>query len=324
MDRTERLYKIDQLLHSRKSTPLSVMMTELGVSRATVKRDLEYMRDRLHAPIVWDRQTRGYHFAKADHQAPAYELPGLWFNASELYALITMEHLLTELQPELLASHIAPLRSRIRMLLESGEYSADEVARRIRILHMAARPAEPAHFQLTAQGLLKRRRLRIQHYNRARDETTEREVSPQRLVYYRDNWYLDAWCHLRKGLRSFGLDAITGVDILPDKARNVADRTLDKVLQAGYGIFSGSKTRKAVLRFSPLRSRWVSQEQWHPKQEGYFDKSGNYILSFPYSNDTELILDILRYTPDVEVIRPASLRNKVKEQLKRGLDIYQE
>ena len=87
--------------------------------------------------------------------------------------------------------------------------------------------------------MLSRRRLSIKHYRRARDETLDREISPQRLVYYRDNWYLDAWCHLRKGLRTFAVDVIKDAQVTTAKAREVTDKMLDETLGAGFGIFSG-------------------------------------------------------------------------------------
>ena len=108
MDRTERFYKIDQLLSNRKAVSRDVFLEELAVSPATFKRDLEYMRERLHAPIVWDRERRGYRYASPEQNAPAFSLPGLWFNASEIHALLTMQQLLDNIQPGLLEPHIGP------------------------------------------------------------------------------------------------------------------------------------------------------------------------------------------------------------------------
>ncbi|MEA3413052.1 MAG: WYL domain-containing protein [Pseudomonadota bacterium] len=322
MERTDRFYRIDQMLRERRATPISVLIEALGVSRATVKRDLEYLRDRLHAPIVWDPNTRGYRYDEPMPGSLRYALPGLWFNASEVHALLTMEHLLSHLQPGLLGPHIEPLRARIRMLLDSGDHSAAEVVRRIHVLQLASRTVELGQFEAIATGVLGRRRLRLEHYNRRLDETILREVSPQRLVYYRDNWYLDAWCHLRKGLRSFSVDAIRAVEPLSARARNVADRTLDAELGSGYGIFTGQRTRKAVLRFSAKRARWVAREAWHTSQEGHFDDEGRYVLTLPYSKDTELIMDVLRYGADVEVLRPAALREKVRIRLRLAQAVY--
>jgi predicted DNA-binding transcriptional regulator YafY len=187
---------------------------------------------------------------------------------------------------------------------------------------MAARRLALDHFAVVGSALLRRKRLLIAHYVRARDETIEREVSPQRLVYYRDNWYLDAWCHLRNDLRSFAVDAIRRAEIIEQPARNVPEKTLDSVLGAGYGIFSGRKVQWAKLRFTPERARWVSLELWHPKQKARFEKDGSYLLEIPYSDSRELVMDILKQGAGAEVLAPAALRKDVAAQLKAALDRY--
>lgn len=98
MDRTERFYKIDPVLKDGKAIPFARLVEILGVSRATLKRDLEYMRSRFNAPIEYVRSSNGYRFGKP-RAGPRYELPGLWFNATEIYALLTTLQLLGNLQP---------------------------------------------------------------------------------------------------------------------------------------------------------------------------------------------------------------------------------
>jgi predicted DNA-binding transcriptional regulator YafY len=322
VDRTERFYKIDQLLNDRRSVSMSTLIEELGISRATVKRDIEYMRDRLNAPITWDRSLRGYLFDQSLPNASKYNLPGLWFNDQEIFALLTMHQMLSNLGNGLITPHIKPLLARLNALLGSQDDSAEEIRKRIRILHMAARSERPEYFEAVASATIRRRRLKIAYHARSSDEITEREVSPQRLVHYRDNWYLDGWCHLRNGLRSFSLDAIRSAEILDRKARPVAEQTLNEVLESSYGIFSGKADKRARLRFNPRQARWVASEQWHPQQVSQFEKDGSYLLEFPYSNDGELIMDILRYGADVTVEAPAELRRKVKRRLEEAVVLY--
>jgi predicted DNA-binding transcriptional regulator YafY len=322
VERTERFYKIQRLLTQRKIVPRDVFLEELEVSRATFKRDLEYLRDRMNMPVVWDRERAGYKLDEDASSAHMFQLPGLWFTAEEVHALLTMEQLLERLQPGLLGPQVRPLRNRIRQILDSGDYQAGEVSRRIRILQMGVRPIEPETFQAISSALLSRRRLRIVHYRRARNENLTRDVSPQRMIYYRDNWYLDGWCHTRKALRTFAVDAINGAIVLSKRAREIKPETLDENLGAGFGIFAGRKTQRAVLRFSPLRARWVSREIWHSRQDGHFELDGAYILSVPYSDSRELVMDILKYGPDVEVLAPADLREMVQKQLAQAADHY--
>lgn len=316
MDRTERFYTIDRLLRSRQGTTLRAMMEEMEVSRATVRRDLEYMRDRLAAPILWDNEARCYRYESDAAAEDRYALPGLWFNASEVHALLTMEHLLSSLQPGLLEPHIEPLRSRIRRLLDTGDHPAEEVTRRIRVLHMAARQADSEVFGVISHALLRRQRLELEHLNRRTGEVTRRAVSPQRLAHYRDNWYLDSWCHLRKGLRSFAVDAIQTAEIVEQpKAKDVTEAELEKVLGTGYGIFAGEHTKEAVLRFSAEAARWVAREKWHSRQQGESNEDGSYTLTIPYADETELVMDIMRHGADVEVLAPDSLRQAVHRRL---------
>ena len=252
MDRTERFHLIDQMLSNQRVVSRQQFLDTLEVSPATFERDLEYLRDRLMAPIVWDRERRGYCYEQGEG-GDQFQLPGLWFNTSEIQALLSMDALLANLQPGVLSSHIEPLRSRIRMLLDEGDHSADEIARRIRIITHSAKAYRSEFFQDLCQALLSRKRVDMTYYSRPSDSKSERQVSPQRLIYYRDNWYLDAWCHLRKGLRSFSIDAIKALSIAPEAAKEVDEAVLNRELESGYGIFSGAATNEAVLRFSPKR-----------------------------------------------------------------------
>ena len=319
MERTERFYRMEQLLRERKVVPRRVFLDALEVSAATFKRDLEYLRDRFRAPIEWDAERRGY---RLDPNAPRFELPGLWFSPAETYALLTMQHLLETLQPGLLTPHVKPLLERLRALLDKGDHSAAEVERRIHVLQQAARKSKLGHFEVVATAVLKRKRLAIRHHNRERDEETSRTVSPQHLVHYRGNWYVDAWCHKAEGVRSFALDAIRAATLLDEKAKDVPKAELEAHFQSGYGIFAGKDVQWAKLRFTPARARWVSGEDWHPKQRASFEADGSFVLEIPYADDRELLMDILKFGADAEVLAPAALRAKVRATLKAALGNY--
>jgi len=323
MERLERFYRIQQLLKSRRYVRTQEFLDELEISRATFKRDLDYLKDRFHAPIAFDRDQEAYCLDDKVSDSALWQLPGLWFSAGELRALLTMDRLIADLEPGVLSELISPLRKRLNELLESGEHSATDIARRMRVLSMGARAVEPAHFRVLSTALLARRRLRIRHHRREAGETLEREISPQRLVHYRDNWYLDAWCHKRQALRTFGVDAIEGVAVLEKAAKEVAEDTLERHFTSGYGIFAGADTQEAVLLFATDRARWVSHEIWHPQQDGRMQLDGSYLLKFPYSQEPELVMDVLRYGAGVEVLAPPSLRAAVANELRAAARRYE-
>ncbi|MBU3545455.1 YafY family transcriptional regulator [Polynucleobacter sp. MWH-Mekk-B1] len=322
MSDLERLYKIKYMIQARHCVPIDAFLEELEISKATFKRDLEYLRDRLNASIVYDRAEGGYRFDKPN-VGDKVELPGLWFSEKEATALVLMQHLLSNLdQGGLIGPHIDPLIEIIDGILGRTEISAKELRKRIKVFGVSSRKSSLESFEEIGSALLKRQRLDLEFYSKAKDELTTREVSPQRLIFYRDNWYLDAYCHLRKELRSFSLDGIRKVLISNKKADEIPEKSLQEHFAESYGIFSGKATKRAKLIFTPERARWVSKETWHKQQVSSFDKDGNYILEFDYDQDPELVMEILRHGSSVEVISPASLRKKIKEELTVSLQKY--
>ncbi|SFM18030.1 helix-turn-helix transcriptional regulator [Nitrosomonas communis] len=323
MDRLQRIYKLHQILASRRS-PVSRQMLEerLECSPATVKRLIEELRLYFNAPLKYDREHNGYLYDSQEGEV--FELPGLWFNANELYALLTVQQLLEQTQPGLLDDHFKPIKNRLEKILATAQLNKNEIAKRIRILRMTARNTASEHFQSVASALLQRKRLHIHYHSRSDDQTTQRQISPQRLTHYRDNWYLDAYCHKRNALRSFAVDRICACRSLDQSALEFDEAELDAYFASSYGIFAGQPKETAVLLFSPERARWVADEQWHPQQQVKLLPDGSYELRIPYADSKELVMDILKYGNGVEVLEPAELRQEVINQLQAAIEKYSE
>ena len=323
MSDMERLHRIKYMIQQRKCVPIEDFLDELEISKATFKRDLEYLRSRSKADIEYDRFLGGYKF-KDGSDINTIEMPGLWFSEKEATALVLMQHLLSSLdQAGLIGPHIEPLTAIIDGILGQSETSAKELRKRIKVIGMGSRKNSIENFSEIGAALLKRNRLEIAYYSKGKGEDTSREISPQRLIYYRENWYLDAYCHLRNDLRSFAIDGIRSAVLTNKKAQEVAEKDCHEHFAESYGIFSGKATQRAKLRFTPEHSRWVAGEHWHGQQVGRFDKEGYYNLEFDFNQDPELIMDILKHGSGVEVISPVTLKNKVKAELEKALKSYQ-
>jgi len=319
VDRTERFYRIRRRLVEKGALTRREIEDDLEISHATFKRDIEYLRDRLNVPIIWSRERQAYII---DPDAELSELPGVWFSPAEIYALLEIDHLLGSLGSGLLGRQFEPLRARLSALLERGDRGHREIRRRIRVLALGTRRVNRDIFEALSLALLGRKQVRIRHQKRGDGGITERDVSPQRLVHYRYNWYLDAWCHVRRDLRVFAVDAIQGAQVQQQVARDVDDEDLDRVLGAGYGIFAGAETETAVLRFTPASARWVADEVWHSRQVGRIEADGSYVLELPFSKEPELVMDLLRHGAGVEVLAPPGLRARVAAELAAAAHQY--
>ncbi len=325
MDRTERFYKIEMLIRSRGSVPFTDLMDELGVSRATLKRDLDYLRERLDAPLVYDRFANGYSMRPdaRDARQVRHELPGVWFNEREIHALLTMHQLIEGLdEGGVLARHLQPLLDKLHGMLGASEADASELMKRVKILSAARRPVGGPPIELIGGAKTQRRRVQMQYYVRSRREETARSVSPQRLVYWRNTWYLDAWCHTSDALRRFALDAIRGAELLTQRAKDVAIAKIEAALDAGYGAFSGGRLQWATLQFTAEAAQWVQHEQWHPRQQSTLHPDGLLTLRVPYTDATELAMDVVRHGNQVKVLAPGSLVRLVATTLHQAACQY--
>jgi predicted DNA-binding transcriptional regulator YafY len=325
MTRTDRVYRIEMLLRQRGHLSFRAMQDELEVSPATLKRDLEYLRDRLGAPIEYDRLLNGYRFGRG-FGGERHELPGLWFSERELYALLMAHQVLSELDADgVISRHLAPLLERIHQMLGKGGGEADARAllRRVRDSSPARRPVPSRIFELLGEALTRRRRVRMAYLTRRRGEVGEREVSPQRLVHYRSTWYLDAWCHGRERLLRFALDAIQDATLLDVRAKGVPLRQVEAEMDRGYGIYAGAEPYWATLRFSPHAARWVGHEQWHPDQRGRTVDDGSFELELPYTDPTELAMDVLRHAGDVRIVADTGpLRELVRRRTREAWELH--
>jgi predicted DNA-binding transcriptional regulator YafY len=107
------------------------------------------------------------------------------------------------------------------------------------------------------------------------------------------------------------------------EARDIADEHLDEHLASSYGIFSGAPKHWATIVFSPKAARWVADERWHSQQQGRFLSDGRYELKLPYSNSRELLMDVLHYGSDAEIVEPSVLREQARALLSLAISNYE-
>lgn len=323
MDRYERILALHrQLKSARYPVSLQRLMDELSCSRATLYRDIAFMRDALGAPIESDA-TGEVGFRYDEKQAERFELPGLWLNSDELHALLATHQLLDRTGSGILSSALAPLKGRIESLLAQQAGGKRWPIERVRVIGSYVRRRDEIAFRIVAGAVLERKRMGFDYLARSTNQPTHRTVSPQRLTHYRDNWYLDAYDHDRNALRSFSIDRIQHARVFEEAANDLPDTELDQHLASSYGIFSGAPKGIATIVFSAKAARWVADEHWHSKQEGRFLSDGRYQLKLPYSNAKELLMDVLRYGADAVITEPENLRQQAKTMLQLALSAYE-
>ena len=322
MNKQDRIYQLDQFFKARHfPSEIKSICAALQCSKASAHRYINELRDNYGAPI--ENHGNGFCY----NASTKFELPGLWFSNEELHALLAAHQYLCLIEPGLtepglIESQIKPLRQRIENILSKHHQHPGTALQRIRLLGIGMRRSNQLYFRHIASAVLLRKRLHIHYTRRSDGSDSERDVSPQHLSHYRDNWYLDAWCHTKNDLRTFALDQISQCRTLESPAREMDEATLNNHYASAYGIFAGVADKIATLKFNSKRARWIEKENWHPQQQGEW-RGEDYYLQLPYNNPTELIMDILKYGTDVEVIAPQELRDAVCKQINAMQCLYE-
>ncbi len=175
MSNTERLVKIQRLLESRKIVSLREFLAVLEVSRATFRRDLDYLRDRLGLPVVWDAEAGGYRIEVKEGEQQSHNFPDFWLNDREIIGLLIAIQVLSELEPEVvIGEQIKPLRERLERLLEQEKFSSADIRQRIHISKVGSRQPVTKNFQISVYALMKHKRLFIRHFNRSGKKSWKR------------------------------------------------------------------------------------------------------------------------------------------------------
>lgn len=316
MDKSDRYQALHRLfLAHKRPIPLSAITEALECSDRQARRLIESMCLFFEAPIEYDPEANGWRYDTAN--LDRFELPGLWLTGPELQSLAFLLATLDQLGPGLATDELQVVRDQLNRQLLAHGLTTSQLQQRLRILSVGQHQITGRIFNRCAEALLCRKRLLLRYIGYG-GNVSRREVSPQTLLLYRQNWYLDAWCHRRNALRTFAIARVDQAQMSDQEARDIPVEVLDEHFVAGYGIFSGSADRRAELLFAPAIAREIAQQQWHPEQVGYWEGDG-YRLELPYSDERELVRDILRLVPYVKVLGPENLKAEIKRRLKEGL-----
>jgi CRISPR-associated protein Csy1 len=261
-DRIQHLHRL--LLSHCYPVPINKIAEILDCTRKTAKIAIDLLRDQLHAPIMYCQQSKGWLYKK---NAEVFELPGLWLTADELHSLAAILNIFKTTDEGLLGNEINSVRKQVKKLIDAKGLDISHFNRTIKYLTTSKSPVVNRFFSIITKGLINKKQLVIT-YSDDSGKTSQRDISPQTLIHYQENWYLNALCHKRNALRSFMLPRIIKVITSDLENKAIAPNELRDHYQRSFGIFSGKPKHNATLIFYPP----VIRDQWHPEINKFFDE----------------------------------------------------
>lgn len=297
----------------------TVMARRFEISVKTAQRDIEFIQDRLYAPLAYDQSRRGYAYEDA-----SYDLPGSWINADDLISLLVSFRLASTIPDNSMKNGLKAFLNQILSLYtHEVPLSLEELGEKVSVKNIGYSVVNEKIFHLVLDALLHARPLRIEYYSPHNDESTSRDIIPLHLLSYMGTWHVIGHCTLRNELRDFALSRIQTIEPSPIKIPTPTGAdSIKEYLRWNFGIMSSTESIEVCIRFSPDIAPWIQEQVWHANQTVSRQTDGSICLTFPVADFREIKREILKYGSQVEVVSPRGLRDEVREEVKKMNKLY--
>lgn len=314
---------IDQTLRDGKPLTCQTLVREFGIDRKTALRDIDFLRDQLGAPIDFDKRLNTYHYTER-----GYFLPAVYMQEKDVAAFYIADKILKQYES---APYYRDLKYAFDKLLMyvPEPLTRDAAATIFAFEQPPSSPVEHEHFQALRRAAEARYSVRITYRAHSKRETTERIVNPYTLVNHHGDWYLIAYCHTRKDIRTFALSrilALTSVDSERDVEKfEIPDGfSIDAYLNESFELNRENRDYRIELKFTPYQAQWIRERTWHTSQTLRELPDGSLILSFTVRGLGDVKRWTLKYGAEVEVLAPKELRDAVADEVKKLAAVYAE
>jgi predicted DNA-binding transcriptional regulator YafY len=302
----ERIYTIEREIASETYPNVNDLVEICECGSATIYRDIEYMRDRLNAPIKYDAKHRGWYFSQK-----SYRLPARYTEANDMLALGMAKSLL-----ELYKN--TPLYESAKRLLEEitaplTHYDIDETRKapwfenRIIVPPVASAPVKSEIWELITTGLRDNRVITFDYKGIRDTEAITRRVRPYQLLFDTGIWYLYGYSEERRATRLFSLQRMKNVALTYElfKLPTDFDYTL-KNSNSHFGIFAGEKQNYRIL-FSNDALPEIEERQWAEDQKIEGTGDDCFVISFSSTQFQKVLSWVLSFGYSAEPLEPQQL-----------------
>lgn len=262
------------------------------VSKRTIERDLEALRNEFGIEITYNHTHRGYFI----NEELSHDLPEF------------LRFLEVAATAEIFTESLSDSKETLQYL-SFEDSSTMKGIHQLKILLEAAKTHREIEFDHTSFQT-----LRTLHYR----------AHPYLLKAYQGRWYLSAYLPEFKQLRTFGIDRMENVKLLTNvfkRQKNLNPRqNFNKVIGL---VYDEGKPQNVILSFSAAQGHYVKSLPWHSSQKVLIDNDKECRIAIRVVPNYELIQRILMHHAEVQVIEPTDLREEISSLLKSAWESYQ-
>lgn len=310
--------EIHQLLAARRYPNASQLARKFEVTPRTIKRDLEFMRDRLALPIEYDARKRGHYYTQ-----PVNQFPTLTVSQQELFGLLVAQKVVDAYQGTAFAAPLGAALKRLANLLDpSIQVTLDNLADAVSFRPLGPEDTPPETFEVLSRALQQRHEVSFLYRRLAEREWARRHVRPYHLAFIDHQWYLIGHDKQRKALRTFALSRMQKVHLLAQKFKPPQDFKVQDYLRDSFQVFKGYEDYEVVIEFAPWATDLLRGRRWNPRHEWIELPGGGSRLRLRLNNIEEILGWVLSWGSHAMVVRPKRLVARVREAAQQILEKY--
>ncbi|MDD2367057.1 MAG: WYL domain-containing protein [Desulfuromonadaceae bacterium] len=314
----ERFVWFDHEVRKERYPNANTLGEHFEIASKTAQRSIDHFRDRLQAPLEYDKSHKGYFYTD-----PTFQLPVIRISEEELLALLISRKLITEASAGSLADELGAVYQRLGSLLSANLPGRAKPEDAFSFRWKNISPTDPLTFKVVTSALLQGKLLTFCYYSPTASTCTMRTVEPHHMVNYMGNWHLIAFCHLRSEWRDFVLGRMT-LCTVEANAFIIRDKEeWEPHLHNTFGIFHNPVSFDVKVRFTPERARWIKGEIWHENQIDQVEDDGSLVRIVPASHEAEITMEILKHGSHLKVLEPDWLKDKIFAELQSAVNKYQ-
>lgn len=311
----ERMMKIHQAIQSGKFPNAVSLAGELEVSTKSIHRDMEFMRDRMELPLEYDKPQNGYFYTQ---EVSAF--PTLQITEGELFALLVAEKALQQYRGTTFEKPlVSAFKKMAASLPDTVSLNLAEWEQTISFRTTAEPILNLEIFDALGKATSHRHQLKLTYRKPGKKETESRLVDPYHLANINGEWFLFAYDHDRKDIRTFVPARIHKLETTGKTFARPQKFSMEKRLRDSFGVYSAEGDFKVVIRFNELVADYIREKKWHESQRLIELKDGGVELRLKLSSLAEIERWILGWGGDAVVAKPSELAQSVQRAAKKIL-----
>ena len=316
----ERILFIDSLIRQENFPSKSVFVKKFEVSAKTIERDLQYMRDRLEAPLEFDRVKRGYYYSSKN-----YFLPSIVMTEGELFALIMSIETVKNIGNPLLTKKLQESYKKLAHYLpENIKIDLDSLTSHSIIVSPPGLRIDENIWKTITDGIKLKQKIKIEYKSPGKEFFTKKELLPYYLLFSKGGWYLLAKNEARKRIETYALFRMKYAKLLKSKFLLPNDFDPKKYIDPEMGIFSKTEEYEIEIEFDKWTAPYIKERIWHSGQTINRRKNGSILLRFKTYQLDSVKFQLLPWGAGSKVINPPELREMMIEVIEDMRERYRE